>query len=250
MGIPRRATLAAFATATVLLAGACTDGTGIGDGTGDVQITLGQTANAILSQVVAAPDALTSSGSMGRVDRDNIESLVVVITGIQLLPYCEEAGEHNGDGQCEDRWVSLQLEEEGWVELNLMDLPTEGASPIVIAAGSVPVGEYHKARLFINSATVVFVEPFAVGQSTFEGGVEYEVEIPSARNTGIKVDIDLVVEADGEGNGVEVGLLFDPDATIRGVVGTGSGRVLMPPVLKFGWTHRYKHQHQDQHQDG
>jgi hypothetical protein len=246
MGIPRTLKLVAFATATALLAGACVESTAIGDGMGEVQITLGQTADAILSQVVAAPDALASNGSMGRVDRTNIESLVVVITGIQLLPYCEEASEQNGDGQCEDPWISLPLEEEDWIELDLMALPTEGESPIVIAAGSVPVGEYHKVRLFVNSASVVFIDPFSVGRSDFVGGEPYDVEIPSAQNTGIKADIDLVVEDDGEGNGVEVGLLFDPDATIKGAVATGNGRVKMPPVLKFGWAHQHQNEHQNQ----
>ena len=173
---------------------------------------------------------------------------MIVITGIQILPYCEDAGQHDGPGQCEDRWVSLELAEEDWVELDLMALPTEGESPIVIAAGSVPVGEYHRARLFVNSAKVVFSESFTVGQATYEGGVEYDVEIPSAQNTGIKVAIDLVVEDDGEGNGLEVGLLFDADATIKGVVGTGNGKVILPPVLKFGWARQHKHQHQHQNQ--
>ena len=53
--------------------------------------------------------------------------------------------------------------------------------------------------------------------------------IPSAQNSGIKADIDLAVD---EGNVEDVGLLFDADATFRHVVGTGNGRVLMPPVLK------------------
>jgi hypothetical protein len=225
MGSLRISRLAAFAAATVLLAGACTESTAIDDGLGEVHVTLGQTSSAILAQIVAAPE-----GPAGRVARDNIDSLGVRVIGIQLLPYCEEAGEQNGDGQCEDLWVPLDLAEP--VELDLLALPFEGDAPIVIGAGSVPVGEYHKVRLFVDNAVVYFFETFTVGQSEFLGGEEYPLEIPSAQNSGIKVAINLAVEDDGEGNGQEVGLLFDSEATFKHVVGTGNGRVLMPPVLK------------------
>ena len=230
MGSHRFSKLAAFAAATVLLAGACTESTAIDDGLGEVQVTLGQTSAALLAQVVGGPDALAPEAADGRVARENIDSLSISVTGIHLLPYCEEAGEQNGDGQCEDLWVPLDLDEP--VALDLLALPSEGDSPIVIAAGSVPIGEYHQVRLFIDNAVVYFFETFKVGQSEFVGGEEYPLEIPSAQNSGVKVAINLVVEDDGEGSGQEVGLLFDSEATFKHIVGTGNGRVLMPPVLK------------------
>ncbi len=231
MGSFRFSKLAAFAAATVLLAAACSESTAIDDGLGEVQVTLGQTSAAILAQVVGSPDALAAEGSDGKVTRENIDSLSIRVVGIQLLPYCEESGEQNGDGQCEDLWVPLQLTEP--VELDLLALPFEGDAPIVIAAGSVPVGEYHQVRLFIDNAVIYFFKPFTVGQSEFLGdGKEYQLEIPSAQSSGVKVAINLVVEDDGQGSGQEVGLLFDSETTFKHIVGTGNGRVLMPPVLK------------------
>ena len=73
--------------------------------------------------------------------------------------------------------------------------------------------------------------------------VVHPVEIPSAQNTGIKADIDLVVEEGAEG---DVGLLFDADATFANVIATGNGRVKMPPVIKV----RPMNQHQNQNQNG
>jgi hypothetical protein len=63
-------------------------------------------------------------------------------------------------------------------------------------------------------------------------GEEYEVVIPSGDNTGIKTDLSFTVTEDGEGNADEVNLLFDAEATFRGVTATGSGKVMLPPVLK------------------
>lgn len=244
MGSPKTTTLAAFLAAATLLTAACTESVGIAGGYGDVQVTMGQAVPAVLAQVIGVPEALAPDGSAGRIAPENVDSLSVRVTGIELLPYCEEAGMQNGDGQCEDLWVPLTLDEP--VELNLLALPTEDESPIVIGSGSVPVGEYHKVRLFIDQSVVVFGTAFSVGQSTFEAGVEYPVEIPSAQNSGIKADIDLMVAEDDAGNIPEVGLLFDPDATFRHVVGTGNGRVLMPPVIKA----RPMYQHQEQNQNG
>jgi hypothetical protein len=225
------ARLAALAAATALVPGACTDGTGLQYGAAEVRVTLQQATDAIAAQVVAGPE-LAPDDAAGRVPRENVVSLTVTVTGVAILPQCEEAGEGSGDGQCEDLWIPLDLVlEDGvtGVTLNLMELPSEDASPILLAAADVPEGEYHKVRLFISDAFVVFAEEFTVGQSVFLPGDPIEVEIPSSQNSGIKADIDLVV---GEGNVEDVALLFDADATFRHVVGTGSGRVLMPPVLK------------------
>lgn len=225
------ARLAAFAAASALVAGACTDGTGLQDGTAEVRVTLQEASDAVLAQVVGGPE-LAPDDAAGRVPRENVVSLTVTVTGVALLPQCEEPGEGSGDGECEDLWKPLDLVlEEGMtgVTLDLMALPSEDASPLLLAAADVPHGEYHKVRLFISDAFVEFAEDFTVGQYDFLGGDLIPVEIPSSQNSGIKADIDLVVV---EGNVENVALLFDADATFRHVVGTGSGRVLMPPVLK------------------
>jgi len=225
------ARFAALGAVTALVAGACSDGTGLQDGTAEVRVTLQEATDAVLAQIVAGPE-LAPDDAAGRVPRENVVSLTVTVTGVAILPYCEEAGEGNGDGQCEDLWIPLDLVlEDGTagVTVSLLELPTEGESPLQLAAADVPFGEYHKVRLFISDAFVVFAEEFTVGQSVFLAGESIAVEIPSAQNSGIKADIDLVV---AEGNAEDVGLLFDADATFRHVVGTGNGRVLMPPVLK------------------
>jgi hypothetical protein len=113
-----------------------------------------------------------------------------------------------------------------------MALPSEDESPVIIGAGTVPEGEYDRVRIFVEDEEIVFLETFTVGQVTYEADVEYEVEIPSGDNAGIKTDLAVTVQADDEGNVQDVALLFDSEATFNGVVTTGSGRIKLPPVLK------------------
>jgi len=175
-----------------------------------------------------------------------VRSLTITVTSIQIRPYCEDAGEQNEEGQCEDLWETLDLGQDSF-NLELLKLPAEDKDAIPLATGTLPVGEYHKVRLFVSEAKVTFVEDITVGHTIFlaynaEGYVDndastetvHDVEIPSAQSTGIKADIKLVVEeADSNANEPEtVALLFDADATFRNVIASGSGRVKMPPVLK------------------
>ena len=240
-------TLAA-AAGLVIVAGACGEVAGIDDGMGEVQVTLQEATAEALFNVVAADFVSAPEATAGRVDRNNVRSLDVTVDGIQILPYCEDAGEQLGDGQCEDLWETFDLDGATF-ELNLLALPSEDEDPISLGVATVPVGEYHKIRLFVSRAEVTFKADITVGHSTFLAYDEenpetvHPVEISSAQNTGIKADIDLVVEDGAEG---EVGLLFDAEATFRNVIATGSGRVKMPPVLKA----RPMNQNQNQNQIG
>jgi hypothetical protein len=206
------------------------------------------------SEIAAAPE-----GTAGRVDRENVKWLRVTVTNIQVLAYCEDAGEQNGDGQCEDLWEDLDLGDSPF-DLRLDSLPSEDADAIPITAATpIPEGTYHKIRLFVSDAKVAFENPVTVGRSTFEAfdhelvegddptdpalWYTHDVEIPSAQNTGIKADIDIEVTG---GDVTEIALLFDADATYRNVIATGNGRVKMPPVLKV----RPMNHEQNQNQNG
>lgn len=248
-------TLAA-AAGLVLVAGACGEVSGVGDGMGSVQVTLQEATAEALFQVVAADFAAAPEETAGRVPRDSVKLLQVTVTGIQILPYCEDAGEENGDGQCEDPWETLDLGDDPAYELDLLKLPSEDNAALEITAESaVPEGDYHKIRLFVSVAKVAFAHTFTVGHSTFaafdseegvdpddpETWVKHDVEIPSAQNSGIKADIEIHVEG---AEVTEIGLLFDADATFKNVIATGSGRVKMPPVLKV------RPMNQNQNQNG
>jgi hypothetical protein len=156
-------------------------------------------------------------------DRDNVLSLTVVVTAIEFLPVFEGDSTEDGGG-----WISLELSEP--VELDLLALPTEGESPLVIAAGNVEPGDYRNVRLLIGDATIVFDQPFSIGLAEFDG--EHPVTVPSGAQTGLKTDIAFTVEADGDGNPQDLNLLFDPGITFLNAIATGNGTVILTPVLR------------------
>lgn len=166
------------------------------------------------------------TGIEAAIDPDKIASLTVIISRIDYLPADAAEGDESDGG-----WQSLTLDADA--TLDLAALPAEGTSPIVIASGSVPVGDYKMVRLFVDSASIVFTGPLSIGQAaSFDGDTEYEVTVPSGTQTGIKTDATFSVNAGDTGEANAVDLLFDPDATFGNVSATGSGKVTLSPVLR------------------
>lgn len=167
-----------------------------------------------------------SSGSAVSISKDMVLSLDVNITEIQFLPR-----EYQADAANAGAWVSLEFGQSA--SLDLMALPTEGESPLVIASGSAPVGSYVDVRLFVSDAKIVFASDVQLGTATvFKAGESYDVTIASGDQTGIKTDAQFAVEADAEGNINDVHLFFNPTATFLNVSATGTGSVMLSPVIR------------------
>jgi hypothetical protein len=197
-------------------------------GKGDVAVTMR------LDDALAAPSYAVSAAPFegtvmaGPVSPDAIASLIVNVTAVQFLPLTADEGE-NGESE-EDGWVSLELSEP--ISLDLLALPAEGESPIVIASGEVPVGQYGKVRLLTDGGTIQFLEEITIGNAaTFEAGVDYAVDIPSGAQTGLKTDVGFEV-VETEGVVADVHLLFSPGATFLNLTVTGNGMVKLAPVIK------------------
>ena len=198
-----------------------------GDGLGLLEIGMVQ-AGAGPAPAFAAGLSFRVAGAAAPLDPANIQSLTVLVTAIQVRRVGdEENGE--GEGEAGGPWIELELEEP--VELDLLALPTEGDSPLVIAAGALAAGDYAGVRLFIGEATMVLSESVSIGQAfTYEAGEPLDVFIPSADQTGLKTDLAFTV-ADGEEPSA-VNLLFDPDATFVNIALTGNGMVILAPVIR------------------
>lgn len=201
------------------LASACTDTSGIGS-QGQVTVTMQQTSDGIVAQTANGWYASVTGGERVFIDKHDVESLVVTVTEIQFLP-------KNESGDDDAMWESLLIERA--VDLDLMALPTEGDSPIVIASGEVEVGDYRMVRLFVGDATIMLNTAISLGQAiTFDAGEPgHEVMIPSGTETGIKTDAEFSVIAD-----TDVNLLFDPASTFLNVTATGNGQVILAPVIR------------------
>lgn len=190
------------------------------DGTGNVQVTMQKIASETATRALADGFASAAVGSYGSIDAEHVMSFTVEITSIEFLPVVEDDGDAD--------WISLDIVP---VDLDLMALPSAFADPLVIAVGAVDAGEYRMVRLLVSGGTIVFEQAVTVGQFTFDPDEPdgYEVTIPSSAQTGLKTDLAFTV---GEGGSTVVNLLFDEGATFQNVTATGSGTVILTPVLR------------------
>ena len=174
-----------------------------------------------IASATAGDDGATSNG--GSVfGASDIATLTVTITSIDALPH--------GSLDDERAWVSIALNAP--VTLDLLALPVEGESPLVIASGLAQVGAYEGVRLFVSSAQIEFANDLALGGATYEAGVAYDVIIPSGAQTGVKTDVAFEIVLDDTDTPTEVHLLFVEGATFANATITGSGDVMLAPVIK------------------
>ena len=198
------------ALAVTVLA-ACSDSTEPG-GISQVSVTMQKSSTVTSAALVAA--------AQGSVDPSQVASLHVTITDIAFLPVLAE-----DDSTSDDGWISLSLDTP--VQVDLVALPGEDDSTLVIGSGVLPEGDYKKVRFFVTNSIIRFSNTISVGNATFEADSTYDVRIPSGEQTGIKTDLAFSVVAD-----TAVNLLFDENATLGNVSATGSGKVNLSPVFK------------------
>lgn len=210
----------ATAILVACVATACTDQSP--GATANVDVTMQQT-DAVLAQVVSGWYASVVGGgsATSAIDPDTVETLTIRITSIELLP--------DGADEADDAgWVELPLKAP--VLLDLMALPTESESPLVIASGEAALGSYSNVRLFTDSASISFTGSITLSAVfTFAGGEDHLVDIPSGDETGIKTNASFTVNAAENAN--DVSLLFSSGSTFLNVAATGNDTVLLAPVI-------------------
>jgi len=181
-----------------------------------------------ITAAMAAPGLNASvNGVTVAIPPDTVESLEIEVTGIAFLP--ADAGEQ--DEAAERAWETITLGAP--VTLDLMALPTEGEGSIEIASGSVLVGSYRKVRLMVGEGEIVFKGPLSVGgAANFDGGTPYPVTIPSGGQTGLKTDVSFEVTEGENATANAAYVVFAPGATFQNLTATGSGRVMLAPVIR------------------
>jgi len=144
------------------------------------------------------------------------------------LPAVQEAGDENGEDGDEDaaEWMSLDVED---IRFDLLALPVTDETGVVLVTGELPVGDYARVRLFVIDPMLWFNTALQIGNAyTYEPDVGYAVTIPSGNQTGIKTDQGFSIP---EGGG-DVLLVFDENASLANVHGTGNGKVMLAPALR------------------
>lgn len=189
--------------------------------TENVRVTMQKIASAVVTQTLKDGLANVADRSYVPIDLNNVTSFAVEITSVEFLPVT--ANEEN-----DIAWIRLSLDPA--VTLDLLALPTSEDSPIVLTVGLVDEGAYRMVRLLVSGGTIMFDADVSVGQFTFAGAPEsHLVTIPSGAQTGLKTNLVFTI---GEGGSTEVNLLFDESATFQNVIATGSGTVIIRPMLQ------------------
>lgn len=215
-----------------------------------------------------------------RIRRANIDSLIVTVTSVQVLPDSQihrchppvgdslhgfhpgdddcGSGEHRGPGDPmgprggEDdgphdhplrpdsllppdtgwgsaarQWYTLNVSGSG--HLNLLALPTDTTNGLVLASGTLPVGEYGAARLIISSAKIYFDTVITVaGGFTFQPNTAYDVIFPTHDSImGIMTNAGFTLSTAG----ANVVLAFDPRAMIGNAIVSNTGQIIVRPSL-------------------
>jgi len=196
---------------------------------GSVEVTM-QQVSAPIAQV--ADLFLSPTGATARVDKEKVDSLFIWVTSIGFLQVDSTEADTTDDGEEEEYpWIWMDLD--SVVRIDLMALPSETDSAVVIGDGSIPAGDYRKLRMIVADASVFFNETISVGNTAYDMDMEHRVDVPSGAQSGLKTDASFTVEADSvTAQPLGVNVLFDPDMTFNKVTATGSGRVKISPVLK------------------
>lgn len=218
LGLAVLGTLAVGATA-------CSDTSGT-NGTVPVTVTM-QIDGAALAASAFDGAALLLAGP---IDASEVDSLFVEVTGLSFL-YCDStcmADTTDLDDDCCGEWHDVSVAGDTWIDL--MHLPMDVDSAVVIASGDLPIGEYQRIRINVGGAFIWFNTEQSTGQEVFMVDQEYGVTVPSGR---LNTNVGLTVEDDGTGMPVPVNLVFDPAMTFQNVHTTGSGKVILTPQFRL-----------------
>ncbi len=212
------------------------------------QGTLSGMTASLLGPMLDGPDSGGHFPMFGpRLTRADVDSLTVDVTKVEVLaatPDSENAADsaaEKADSMHEDEddhendertWVQLDVTGNG--HLNLLKLPDSASNGIEVASGTLAPGTYRHVRLFVTNATIYLDTTIVTpAGDTLQKGVGIPVKIPSADSTGaaVKTDESFTVP---QGGGT-VKLFFDADDTIRHIVVTGNGTIIVPPVIGDHW---------------
>ncbi len=114
-------------------------------------------------------------------------------------------------GDADGDWIDLNINNPG--VYNLLDL--RNGNTVLLAGGDIPAGDISQIRLMLGENNSVVVD-----------GVEYDLDTPSAQQSGIKLNLHQTLLP-----GVAYSFVMDFDAA-RSVVARGNGSYGLKPVIR------------------
>lgn len=205
--------------ALLVTTAACENGTAPSSGT--VRVTMSRTAtasSALQTQILA-------SAGYANVPLSAVDSILVTLTAVEALRASADSATTDTTGA--GGWTRIELTAPQLVDL--LRLPSDSTGGLQLARGVLPEGDYGNLRLRFSDAFITFNREVTVGPQSFPARQRITLEIPSGRNTGIKVpSAGFRVGSDTT---ADVRVSFDPASSVANITATGSGRVKMSPVL-------------------
>lgn len=137
-----------------------------------------------------------------------------------------------GWGSRLDQWYSVAVTANG--RIDLFHLPTDSARGLVLAADTLPAGDYWAARLIVSDATVWFNTAIVTDDSvTLKPDTGYAVELPHrpGGEEGIMTSAGFTVPSGGG----TVLLIFDAGQMLSEKVVVHDGKVVLAPMLRPRW---------------
>lgn len=201
----------------VVAMSACSDSTGTNTGQ----------ARIYMSSSIAPSSSLIqgdyTAGAMGTLTVSQIDSMYVRITSISALRADADTAENSGG------WVTIQLADSGGKRINLLRLPRQGQDSISLARGDLKEGTYKNIRLQFDSASGVIrlKQNVTVGNFNFTANTNYSLRVPSGV---LKIPAGSFKVAADSTTGVN--LVFDANASVGTIVATGSGVLMINPVIR------------------
>lgn len=216
-------TLTAAACCSLLAITACSNSTGPGVGQASV-VLMGDAASANL---VGAGIGLNVAG----VPESAVANLFLTITRVDLhlVGSGGEGESEGGEGESSEGGEG-EASESGWITLDVtltepVDVLGLSTAGLELAAGTVPAGRYNQARFFFDTSELVLGEQVVSNGATLDPG-SYDVNVPSAAQTGLKLQLSSTDVGDGDTEtvGVEIGT----GTTIGTLVWNANGFAVSP----------------------
>ena len=155
---------------------------------------------------------------------DLAESADVTITRIELLAAEDDGDAENDTSNAEGVLDRIVLFDGTPFDLNLLDL-RDGVDTLLVEGFSIPAdGSYNRLRIFVGDDAMV----------RFKDGTEYDLKLPSAQQSGIKVRLpDYSVESEDGEIDVLIDFNLERSFVTRGNPGSDNFRgFLFKPVLE------------------
>jgi hypothetical protein len=193
---------------------ACGDSTG--NDTGQLRVSMSASTSA-----ANTGDAIAAN-ELGVLTLSQVDSMFIRVTAVSALKQGADTAEASGG------WVTLQLADSGGKRINLLNLPRTGGDSIGIARGDLKPGNYKNIRLQFDStsSTIRLKQDVTIGTFAFLKNTSYPLRVPS----GV-IKIPAATLTVSEDSLSQVNLVFQLNSSIGTIVATGSGQLMMNPVI-------------------